>query len=261
VYQKVDSQTIYFTDHGEGDVVILLHGFMESSFMWKSLSERLSTGFRVINIDLPGHGKSDNFKEDFSIDHMAQVVFDLLGTLNISMVNIVGHSMGGYVILAFMKRFSSSVNSYILLHSKAEGDSEEVKKRRKLSIVMLKSHPQFVIKESITNLFRLETRSNFSKEIKVMISDGLDATQKAYEEAQLAMMKRQNRFDMLKCSTPKLYIAGKFDPIIPFEQSNKEIQVMRNGEHIILNHSGHMGFIEEKELCEKSIDVFLTKHQ
>ena len=69
---------LYFEDQGTGLTVVLLHGFMESVFMWESLSERLSKRFRVLCVDLPGHGRSDDLENDFSIDHMALIVRHLL---------------------------------------------------------------------------------------------------------------------------------------------------------------------------------------
>jgi pimeloyl-ACP methyl ester carboxylesterase len=77
-------------------------------------------------------------------------------------------------------------------------------------------------------------------------------------DALIAMMNRPNRTGVLKNSIPKLYIAGKFDPVIPFELSKSEMLLMKNGESILLEHSGHMGFIEEKEKCEDLIIHFLN---
>jgi len=264
VYIKLGSQKIHYYDHGEGDVIILLHGFMESVFMWKSLSERLSQRFRVLSVDLPGHGKSDVFENDLSIDHMATLIQQLLLKLNLHKVNIVGHSMGGYVTLSFVEHYPTLVNSFILLNSKAGDDSDEVKRKRKLGVQMLDKHPHFVVKESITNLFRAETRKDFLDEISGLVEEGQKGSYKGYADALVAMMHRPDRKKVLQNDVSKLYVAGKFDPVIPFELSKGEMHLIKKCEYKILSHSGHMGFIEEKKLCEDIIEDFLvrqTRHQ
>lgn len=264
MYINLGSQKIHYYDQGEGETVVLLHGFMESVFMWENLAERLSHNFRVISIDLPGHGNSSTLNDDLNIDRIAKIIQQLLQELNLLNVNIVGHSLGGYITLSFVELYPSMVNSYTLLHSKAGDDPAEVKLRRKLGREMLQKHPQFVIKESITNLFRIDTRENFSKEIKAMVKEGQKSQPQGYEDAQVVMMNRPDRKNQLGNDIPKLYIAGKYDPVIPYDLSQKEIALLKNGEHAILMHSGHMGFIEERKRCEEIIETFLvnnTKHQ
>lgn len=257
MYINLDSQKIHYHDQGEGEVVVLLHGFMESVFMWESLAKRLSKNYRVLSVDLPGHGKSERLSSDLSIDHMAKIVQQILDMLAIPQVDIVGHSLGGYIALSFVEQFPDYVKSFILLHSKAAADSEEVKQRRKLGIEMLKQHPKFVVKESINNLFRASTRPSFSKEIAALVSEGQKTFPEAYADALIAMMNRPDRTEILSNDTPKLYIAGKYDPVIPFDTSESEMSFIKNGEKEILEHSGHMGFIEEKEICEKLICNYL----
>lgn len=264
MYLDLASQKIHFIDQGEGDVIVLLHGFMESVFMWESLADRLSQNFRVLSIDLPGHGKSDDLKDDHSIDHMASLVHELLQKLGLRSVNLVGHSMGGYTALSFIEQFPSIVNSFTLLHSKAGDDSKEVKQRRKLGVKMLAKHPHFVVKESITNLFYSATRKVFLNEIEALVNEGQKASYQGYADALVAMMNRPDRSALLMSEIPKLYIAGKNDPVIPLELSEKEMSLQNNGEAYLLKKAGHMGFIEEKELCEETIFAFLqrmTKHQ
>jgi len=264
VHIDLGTQKIHYKDHGAGEVIVLLHGFMESVFMWESLAKRLSHRFRVLIIDLPGHGKSDELNDDFSIDHIANLIQQLIIELNLKKVNIVGHSLGGYVALSFVEQFTPLVNSFTLLNSKASDDSEEVKKKRKLGVQMLKKHPHFVVKESITNLFRAKTRNNFLTEISDLVEEGQKGSYNGYTHALIAMMNRPDRSSLLKKEVAKLYIAGKYDPVIPFELSEKEMLSIRIGEYKTLNDSGHMSFIEEKELCENIIEEYLvrqTRHQ
>jgi len=143
------SKPLYFRDKGTGYPIVLLHGYLESSFIWKDIAKKLEKNHRVICIDLPGHGQSDRLRSEPSIDNMADTVFNTLRELSISQAIVVGHSMGGYVGLSLLEKHPAAVHALILLHSKASADTVEAKKTRELGIEMLRSHPNLYIKESI----------------------------------------------------------------------------------------------------------------
>jgi pimeloyl-ACP methyl ester carboxylesterase len=92
-YLKFKKKNIFYTDEGKGKTLVLLHGFTESSKIWGELASRLSEDFRVVCIDLPGHGKSDTVAGVHSMELMAQVVLSVLKKLRIGRCIMVGHSM------------------------------------------------------------------------------------------------------------------------------------------------------------------------
>ena len=96
---------ISYTDSGKGAVVVLLHGYLESSEVWNGFNDKLASEFRVISVDLPGHGLSDIYDEVHSMEFMATVIKELLESLGIKKGFITGHSLGGYVALAFLELF------------------------------------------------------------------------------------------------------------------------------------------------------------
>jgi pimeloyl-ACP methyl ester carboxylesterase len=255
---------LYFKDEGKGYPIVLLHGFLESLSMWNSLAAVLQKEYRVVSIDLPGHGKSKSLDSEPSIDQMANAVFRLLDNLQIKDAIIIGHSMGGYVGLALVEHHPELINSLILLHSKASEDSDQSKKKRDLGIEMLQRHPSLFIKESIQNLFWNKSVDSLEFEKHELIEDALKVDPQGYIDSLLAMKNRPNRTKLLNAGNSIVYIAGKNDPVIPIELSLLEMQRLPENSRVILENSGHMGFIEEKEKCEhiiyNSIQRLLKRH-
>lgn len=102
---KFKNGDIHFSDTGKGRVVVLLHGFLGSHEIWEQTISNLSKSYRVIAIDLPGHGGSDNFGYVHTMDLLAKSVKAVLDHLHLKKYVLVGHSMGGYAALAFADLF------------------------------------------------------------------------------------------------------------------------------------------------------------
>ncbi len=102
---------------GKGEVIMLIHGYLETSEIWNSFAKRLSENFRIILVDLPGHGRSDNADEVLTMDLMATVLAKLLENLDIKKVFLTGHSLGGYITLAFAELYPEMLSGYCLFHS------------------------------------------------------------------------------------------------------------------------------------------------
>src|SRR4051812_6939833 len=96
---------VRYSDKGKGRVIVLLHGFLESLEIFDELSAKLSKSFRVISIDLPGHGQTPVLGYIHSMELMAQCVKSVLDSLHLKKYVVVGHSMGGYAALAFAELF------------------------------------------------------------------------------------------------------------------------------------------------------------
>ena len=109
---KFQKKNIFYTDEGTGKVVVLLHGFTESQKIWKNFAKKLSAKYRVITIDLPGHGKSESPGAVHSMELMANVVFAVLKKLKAGKCMMIGHSMGGYVTLAFAEKYPKKLKGF-----------------------------------------------------------------------------------------------------------------------------------------------------
>ncbi|WP_369407157.1 alpha/beta fold hydrolase [Seonamhaeicola sediminis] len=123
--------TIFYTDHGKGSAIVLLHGFLENSNIWKPFIPQLSKKNRVVCIDLLGHGQTECLGYIHSMELMAEVVETVLKHLKIRRSIFVGHSMGGYVALAFAEKNPDNVKGLCLMNSTARSDTQEKKNKQR----------------------------------------------------------------------------------------------------------------------------------
>jgi pimeloyl-ACP methyl ester carboxylesterase len=250
---------IHYTDIGTGEVIVLLHGYLESSEVWDSFVQKLSAGFRVISVDLPGHGHSDIYGESHTMEFMATVVKDLLKYLNVEKAFIAGHSLGGYVSLAFLELYHNLLSGYCLFHSHPFADSPEALDKREREIKLVKAGKKDLIyPDSITKMFAADNLEKFkgalynSRKIASKISgEGIIAVLRG-------MMSRPSRLYLMeKGIVPCLWILGAKDNYIDCEQIRKKVRLPENAKTVILKNSGHMGFIEEEELSAIIIAKFI----
>lgn len=122
---------------GSGDVVVLLHGFMESSNIWLDFGYELARNFLCIAPDLPSHGKSDMLAEIHSMELIAETVKVILDENQVKRCVLAGHSMGGYVALAFSEKYPEMMQGLVLFHSTSLAETEEGKRNRERAIELI----------------------------------------------------------------------------------------------------------------------------
>src|SRR5689334_1243546 len=121
--RTINGKKIFFRSKGTGTALVLLHGFAEDGSVWKKQFDIFPNHLLIVP-DLPGSGGSDN-TDDMSIDGMAVTIHDFLKELGIERCIIIGHSMGGYITLAYAEKFKDSLIGFGLFHSTAFPDSKE----------------------------------------------------------------------------------------------------------------------------------------
>jgi pimeloyl-ACP methyl ester carboxylesterase len=252
---------IHYTDSGNGAIILLLHGYLESSEIWNGFAEKLSVSFRVIEVDLPGCGQSDVYGKTHSMEFMATVIKELMDFLTLKRVFMTGHSLGGYVTLAFLELFPDHLSGYSLFHSHPFADSPEALEKRKREIEIVKvgkknlMYPDNVIKMFATlNLEKFSYALQRSKDIASRIpGEGIIAVLNG-------MMIRPSRLSLMEDGKiPCLWILGSMDNYIPCDFIQKQVNLPFNARVVVLENSGHMGFIEEEELSVKIISEFVKK--
>ena len=125
------TSSLNFTDQGTGHAVVLLHGYLETHEIWNPFAVELAKYFRVITLDIPGHGKSGKISEIHTVEMLAEAVDYLLHDLGITKAFIIGHSMGGYTALAYLAKYPMKVSGICLFHSTPFADTEEKKDKPK----------------------------------------------------------------------------------------------------------------------------------
>lgn len=253
--------TISYTVTGDrGPTVIFLHGFLENKEMWTDYAIALSKGRKIICIDLPGHGTSDCFGYVHSMELMAEAVLTVLKELNIRKTILIGHSLGGYVSLAFAELFPDMVKGLCLFFSSARADSEQKKLGRNQAIEVVKENHKSFIRRSIPLLFRPKNRPIFREEINELKQQALATPKQGIIAALEGMKNRKDREIVLQFAPyPVHFVIGKKDPVLP---SSLVIEQTKNNPTItytLFDEIGHMGFIEAKEECLKDIRSFILR--
>ena len=239
---------VHYSDKGKGRVIVLLHGFLESLEIFEELSGKLSKSFRVISIDLPGHGQTPSIGYIHSMELMAECAKAALDSLGIRKYVVVGHSMGGYVALAFAELFPQNTAGLCLFHSTAMPDTEEKKKDRdRVAEIVKQDHTSFV-SDLIPKLFASENLSLLKEEVARAKQIALSTPKEGIVAALKGMKERPSRELVLKnAHCPVLFIIGKQDMILAWENLLLLTSLPKKSYHIVLEHAGHMGFYEAPE--------------
>lgn len=252
---KFKETTVFYTDKGKGNCVVLLHGFLENITMWNDVVVEVSKRNRVVCIDLLGHGKTACVGYIHSMEEMADAVKTILKELRIRKAIFIGHSMGGYVSLAFAEKYPENVKALCLLNSTTQEDSEERKELRLRASKMAQTNYEALVKMSITNLFAEASREQFSEEIETIKTEALKTSVQGYIAATKGMRLRENKEEVFQTIEKRLIISGIDDPLLE-EQSIKEEGTRTNTPVIFLPH-GHMSHIEAKTELIKELANFV----
>ncbi|PXY40249.1 alpha/beta hydrolase [Flavobacterium cheongpyeongense] len=249
---------ISYTDSGEESTIVLLHGFLENKKMWQDYVAHFSANYRVITIDLLGHGESECLGYVHSMEENANVVHEVLNHLNIPKTIIVGHSMGGYIALAFAELYPEKVQKLVLLNSTSKEDSTEKKLNRTRAIKAVKQNYVNFVSLAIANLFSENNRARLAIEIEKVKTEALKTSLQGIVASLEGMKIRKNRETLLQRNLfPVLLILGKKDPVLNYEESISQIE--NTTAKLVSFEDGHMSQIENKEeLKTVLLDFFTT---
>jgi len=249
---------LQYRDRGSGACIVLLHGYLETGSVWDTFVPLLLDRFRVLVPDLPGHGKSGCWGEEHSMDELAEAVVAMLNAEGIDRALIVGHSMGGYVSMAFADLFPERMSGYVLFHSTCFADNPEKKQNREREISLVKcGRKQQIIVVNIPRAFADENVDRLSGEVDYCQDLALENNEEGIVALLNGMKSRPDRSGVL--SNPVfslLLIGGEKDNYIPMEVFEKLVALAPHATILRLQHSGHMGFIEEPQLAAAALVKF-----
>lgn len=252
--------TLNYMIYGSGEPVVLLHGFGEDSAVWSGFIPTLGQQYQLIVPDLRGSGKSTGDMSNVSMESLADDVAKILEKENIHDTFMIGHSMGGYITLAYAERYPHKLKGLGLFHSTAFADSDEKKAARIKNADFIRKYGSAkFIEQSTPNLFSELFRKNQPAVVEEFIERYGTFTPTSLVAYTEAMMNRPDRTNVLKnFNNPVLLIMGEFDNAVPLEQGLKLCQIADFTYIYIATQSGHMGMLEEPEFCLKALQDFLS---
>jgi len=256
-YQK---GRISYADYGKGKPVLLIHGFGEDGTIWENQVSRFKEDFRLIVPDLPGSGKSDFIPEVFTMDDHADMLEHLLKTEDIEAADIVGHSMGGYIALAFAEKYPERMTGLCLFHSTAYADTEEKIESRRKSIQFIKQNGSLkFLQQATPNLFSYQTKNENSGLVEEIIDRYSNFNPNSLVHYYEAMIQRPDRSEVLrKVPKPVLFIAGEQDSAIPIKHMLEQSYLPELSYFHSLKNSGHMGMLEEPANSNRYLEILLN---
>ncbi|GAA0871572.1 alpha/beta hydrolase [Gangjinia marincola] len=225
-------------------VVLFLHGFLESSHIWQEIIPHVEQHVEVHTMDLPGHGDAPVLAEVHTMVLMADVVFYYCTKHKLQHITLIGHSMGGYVGLAFVEKYPQLLDHLILLNSTTKADSLTRKQNRDRGIRQVAKHKDVFISMAISNLFLPENHKKFKETITQLKQRAKKFPSEGIIAALQGMKVRPDRTDILTNFTgKKTFIAGKDDPLIPVQESRQIAK--ETGTKYYELPGGHMSYLED----------------
>jgi pimeloyl-ACP methyl ester carboxylesterase len=265
VYQ---SSTIHYREEGEGFPVLLLHGLAEDNALWDAQVASLRKDYRLIIPDLPGSGLSPlpgNTSSlpgngSPSIDDLADAIKALCDKAGVGQCILIGHSMGGYVTLAFAQKYPDRLRGIGLFHSTAYADSEEKKAvRRKTIDFIRKNGSAAFIRQFTPSLLSDNTREKHPEILQGWIDRYSGFQPEALIYYHEAMISRPDRVSVLRdFAGPVLFIIGAHDNAVPMEHALQQCHVPSLSQVYILENTGHMGMLEEPSRSNRILQTFIN---
>lgn len=256
-----EEHILHYRDEGRDheQALVLLHGYLQNLDIWSSYVLSYMRSMHVITIDLLGHGYSETFGEVHSMELMARAVKAVLDDAKVDQCVMIGHSMGGYVALAFADLFPHRLRGLGLMHSHALADTEQIIERRMKTCDQVCQNRASYVVDFITSLFDASKREVVDQEIKDLREQCLETKTESIIAAQRGMALRPSRLHVLQqLEVPVLFIYGKNDPRISVELALAQAMEARHAEILILDNVGHMSHIEERDYVKPRLANFVA---
>ncbi|MBA2498797.1 MAG: alpha/beta hydrolase [Chitinophagaceae bacterium] len=246
---EIKGKKIIYYLYGSGKPVVFIHGFGEDHSIWQNQIAHFKNQYQLIIPDLPGSGTSE-LVNDMSIEGMADIVKniadDAIQTPNEKII-IIGHSMGGYIALAFAEKYPDAPSGLGLFHSTSYADSKEKIITRKKGIEFIETHgASSFLRTTLPNLFSLTTKESQPELIEQLIENSGNfsaSTLVTYYESMINRPDRRNILENIKL--PVLSIFSENDQAVPLSDSLEQSILPGKSYITILKNSGHMGMLED----------------
>jgi len=254
-------ETLVYELRGKGLPVMLLHGFTEDHRIFHPLMDDKDGKYLWILPDIPGSGQSSFNPGLGQMADFVEMIPCIMEQENIPELTLIGHSMGGYIALAFAKKFPDKIRALGLFHSTSYPDSEEKKESRDKNILFIKKNGTLpFLKQGIPSLFTEKFKTSHPEVINELITRCANFLPESLVQYLEAMKNRPLTREVLETITkPVLFIMGTEDKAVPLKDALEQCHLPRISYIHILTHSAHMGMIEETSLCKTILNQFLEQ--
>jgi pimeloyl-ACP methyl ester carboxylesterase len=252
---------LVYETSGQGLPVMLVHGFTEDRSIWHSLVGSMPEKYRWLVPDLPGSGESVFNRSLHSLSGFADALYAILEAEQVPQAVMIGHSMGGYISLAFAEQYPKALKGLGLFHSTAYADSPEKKEARKKSMEFIRKHGAApYVEQSLPGLFSEQFKKAHPEKIREQVMHYAGFNPDALLQYLSAMMNREEKTQVLtEARWPVLFIMGEEDKAAPLQDVLKQAHLPAVSDVHILEYTAHMGMLERADLCRGFVDRFLER--
>jgi pimeloyl-ACP methyl ester carboxylesterase len=255
-----DFSAITYRKFGTGPSVVLLHGFPLNGNVWHNIWPYLSVTNTVIVPDIPGTGSSKLDGGDADMNVLAHSIKSILDHEKQDKTVLVGHSMGGYISLAFAELFPANIKGLCLVHSTAVADTDEKKENRRKAIELIKNggKEQFV-RSALPNMFADSFKKEHPEIIEYYIKQSLEVPSESMIFYYKAMAARPDRKGILEnISHPVQFILGENDKLIDFSNTLQQSRLTNVSFVSRYCDCAHMSMVETPEKLKFNIREFVS---
>ena len=253
---------VHVSDSGKGDrTFLLLHGYLETLYIWEEFRDLLPDSSRIVSIDLPGCGLSGTDSYINSMQFSAKVLLDLLDKLCIMRPVIIGHSMGGYVGQRFLRDYPGRLSALVNLNSVPYADDPAKASDREREI-------SFIVNGKLVQLAQIVIPNMYAKanlrECDEKISETVEICEMHDPVGIAAVVRglasRDDNVGLLSTpSVPVMFVFGDEDTYCSLERVDSIKKDLPGCTHAVIPGTGHNSFVEKPQEVASVIDKFLSK--
>lgn len=271
-FARVNQRDIHYIDEGSGQPLVLLHGWGFDHTCWRPVIDRLTPRYRVIAVDLRGHGRSQASSSAYQLSDLSSDLFGLIGELNLPEAPVlIGHSLGGAVVQQFVVDYPDSARSIVLLDSDLNGPAAlrwfMIAANRASSWVMRLAGLLLGAKRSLRLYSPLLSRVIYTRGWRRANAEIMRDESKRFVEANnvddlvwslLAWASRPNLAERLATvSTPALLVRGSRDLIVPQGKIEALSRAIPGSRLLVVRRCGHATISERPDKVSGMIDFFV----
>lgn len=246
-----DDTVVHYLEAGQGPVLILIHGLGSSASVWRDDIDLLAASYRVIALDLPGYGKSDRPKADYSVEYQAGAVKEFIEALGVDKVTLAGNSLGGWIAALVALDSPDKVSRLVLVDSaglRREAARTDVplnpatREEEKALLLAL-----FADKAKVTESL-LNEQWDYRKDVRSTVQATIESfkTKAPFLDSRLRDIK-----------VPTLIIWGKQDLLVPLDIADRFARGIRGSKLIVIDNAGHLPQVEQPKAFTRAVKVFV----
>ena len=235
--------------------LVLLHGHGMDDTLWDELVPLLGDQYRLIK---PNGSLLTNCT---TVEAYAEELHRLLSSSQITKMTLIGHSMGGYIALAFAEKYPEMLEGFGLFHSSALADDDAKKEQRTQMAQLLRTHgAEAFIRRTLPNLFGERFKEVSPEKVQKYIQRYSKIPAEALAVGVEAMRARPDRTEVLKnLPCPVLFIMGMDDQAVPFEKTMMQVDYPAKSYPFVLAEAGHLGMLERPDATARMLRWYMDR--